>query len=54
MNRSAADHLYGDARLRFPAVRRGAKGEGRFERVSWDEALGLVATRLRQRRDEVP
>ncbi|HEY5907061.1 MAG TPA: molybdopterin-dependent oxidoreductase, partial [Vicinamibacteria bacterium] len=48
--RGYADHLYGDARLRFPAVRRGAKGEGRFERVSWDEALGLVATRLRDAR----
>ena len=41
--RGYADHLYGSERLRFPAVRRGAKGEGRFERVSWDEALGLVS-----------
>lgn len=48
--RGYADHLYGNERLRFPAVRRGAKGEGRFERVSWDEALGLVATRLRDTR----
>jgi anaerobic selenocysteine-containing dehydrogenase len=48
--RGYADHLYGSERLRFPAVRRGAKGEGRFERVSWDEALGLVATRLRDTR----
>jgi anaerobic selenocysteine-containing dehydrogenase len=46
--RGYADHLYGDARLRFPALRRGAKGEGRFERVSWDEALGTVAERLRE------
>lgn len=38
--------VYGDDRLLYPAVRRGAKGEGRFERVSWDEALALVADRL--------
>jgi anaerobic selenocysteine-containing dehydrogenase len=38
--------LYGDDRLLYPAVRRGAKGEGRFARVSWDEALGLVADKL--------
>jgi anaerobic selenocysteine-containing dehydrogenase len=48
--RGYADHLYGPARLRFPAVRRGGKGEGRFERVSWDEALGQLAERLRETR----
>jgi anaerobic selenocysteine-containing dehydrogenase len=40
------EHLYGPGRLRFPALRRGAKGEGRFERVGWDEALAQVAERL--------
>ncbi len=35
-----------DARLTAPLVRRGPKGSGRFEAVSWDEALGLVAERL--------
>ncbi len=38
--------VYGDDRLLYPAVRRGAKGEGRFERVNWEEALSLVADRL--------
>ena len=38
--------VYGDDRLLYPAVRRGAKGEGRFERVNWEEALSLVAGRL--------
>jgi anaerobic selenocysteine-containing dehydrogenase len=32
-------------RLLHPQVRTGAKGEGRFRRVSWDEAIGLVAGR---------
>lgn len=35
------------ARLTRPLLRRGPKGAGRFEAVSWDDALGVVAERLR-------
>jgi anaerobic selenocysteine-containing dehydrogenase len=45
------ERVYGEDRLRYPAVRRGPKGFARFERVSWDEALGLIATRLQEARD---
>ena len=38
--------VYGDDRLHFPAVRLGAKGEGRFKRVSWNDALDHIAERL--------
>lgn len=38
--------IYGDDRLHFPAVRVGAKGEGRFRRTSWNDALDQIATRL--------
>src|SRR6059058_1628964 len=34
---------YGPDRLLYPAVRKGPKGEGKFKRVSWDDALELVA-----------
>lgn len=44
------ERAYGDDRLRYPAVRRGSKGEGHFARVSWDEALDLVAARLLEAR----
>ena len=44
--RRFADHLYSPERLLHPAVRDGRKGEGRFRRVSWDEALQRVADRL--------
>jgi anaerobic selenocysteine-containing dehydrogenase len=40
--------LYGPDRLLYPAVRKGAKGEGRFKRVTWDHALGLVAERFQR------
>lgn len=35
-------------RLQHPLVRTGPKGEGRFRRASWDEAIALVAGRFRQ------
>ncbi len=38
---------YHPGRLLYPQRRTGAKGEGRFERISWDEALDTIAERLR-------
>jgi anaerobic selenocysteine-containing dehydrogenase len=49
--RNLADHLYGDDRLLHPMVRSGPKGSGQYRRASWDEALDLVAARLREVRD---
>jgi Fe-S-cluster-containing dehydrogenase component len=34
-------------RLRFPQKRVGARGEGRFERISWEQALDEIAERLK-------
>ena len=44
--RRFGERVYGDARLQHPAVRVGRKGDGRFSRISWDEALELVAGRM--------
>ena len=33
-------------RLSYPQVRTGEKGEGKWKRVSWDEALDLIAEKL--------
>jgi anaerobic selenocysteine-containing dehydrogenase len=41
------DRVYGEDRILTPLLRDGPKGEGRFRRVSWDEALAAVATGLR-------
>jgi anaerobic selenocysteine-containing dehydrogenase len=40
------DRVYSPDRVLHPMRRTGAKGEGTFERVSWDEALGDIAGRL--------
>jgi len=41
------ERVYSPERLLHPMRRVGRKGEGRFQRISWDEALDTVATRLR-------
>jgi anaerobic selenocysteine-containing dehydrogenase len=48
--RRFGERVYGPDRLLHPAVRTGRKGEGRFKRVPWDEALELIAERFRQAR----
>ncbi len=40
------ERTYHDGRLLYPQIRDGAKGEGRFRRASWGEALSLIAERL--------
>src|SRR5499425_2456598 len=37
---------YSPERLLYPQRRVGVKGEGRFERIGWDEALDEIASRL--------
>jgi thiosulfate reductase / polysulfide reductase chain A len=38
--------LEDDERPQFPMLRTGARGEGRWQRVSWDQALATAAERL--------
>ena len=46
------DRVYSPDRVLHPLRRIGAKGEGRFARVSWDEALDEIAARFRRVIDE--
>src|SRR3989442_10992389 len=46
--RKFGQRVYGPDRLLYPAVRKGRKGEGRFKRASWEEALQLVVERMQQ------
>jgi thiosulfate reductase/polysulfide reductase chain A len=38
--------VYAADRLKYPLKRAGAKGEGKFQRITWDEALGTIADKL--------
>ena len=46
--RSYRLRLYSAERLLYPMMRVGERGEGKFRRVSWDEALNYVATKMTQ------
>ena len=49
--RRFADRVYGEDRLLYPAVRKGAKGQGTFARATWGEALDQIAARMVEIRD---
>src|SRR5918999_1958563 len=45
------ERVYGPDRLLYPAVRKGPKGMASFERKTGEEAIALIAGRLREARD---
>lgn len=46
--RAYRQRLYDPNRLKYPQRRVGERGEGKFERISWDEALDIVAFELKR------
>jgi len=44
--------VYSPQRLRYPLKRVGKKGEGKFERVTWDEALDIIAGKLKEQKEK--
>jgi anaerobic selenocysteine-containing dehydrogenase len=49
--RRFTERVYGSDRLLYPAIRRGPKGLGLFERASWDDVMALIAERLENARE---
>jgi len=47
---AAPQWVYSEQRLKYPLRRVGAKGEGKFERISWDEALDTIANKLKEQK----
>jgi anaerobic selenocysteine-containing dehydrogenase len=50
--RKFGDRVYGPDRLLYPAIRKGRKGEGRFTRVTWDEAMERIVFEMRRAKEE--
>lgn len=46
------DHIYHPRRLNYPLKRVGQKGEGRWQRLTWDQALDEVAGKLSSLKDK--
>ena len=44
--------LYHPDRLLYPMKRVGKRGEGKFERISWDEALTVIADKLKETKEQ--
>lgn len=50
--RSMRERIYSDDRLKYPMKRVGERGEGKFERISWDEAVKTIADNWKRIRDQ--
>ena len=44
--------LYAPGRLLYPMKRVGEKGEGKFERCTWDEAMDAIAAKLLEQKEQ--
>ena len=50
--RSVRQRIYNPDRLKYPMKRVGKRGEGKFERITWEEAYDTIASELRRIIDE--
>jgi len=50
--RAAAEILYHPQRLQYPLRRAGSRGEGKWQRISWDEALEIIANAMNSVKDK--
>ena len=48
---SAMAIMYSPTRLEYPMKRVGEKGEGKFERITWDEAIEEIAAKLLEQKE---
>jgi len=48
---ASLEHLYNPNRLKYPLKRTGARGEGKWARTTWDEALDTIARNITRIKD---
>ncbi|MFK9091802.1 molybdopterin-dependent oxidoreductase [Bacillus salipaludis] len=46
--RNMTERIYDEKRLKYPLKRIGRKGQGQFERISWEEALLTITSRWKE------
>lgn len=49
---ASLDHVYNPNRLKYPLKRIGKRGEGKWKRISWDEALNAIVEKIRLTREK--
>jgi anaerobic selenocysteine-containing dehydrogenase len=49
---AAPQWVHSPDRLKYPLRRIGPKGEGRFEKITWDEAIDIIAATLKQQKEQ--
>jgi anaerobic selenocysteine-containing dehydrogenase len=49
---AAPQWVYSQQRLKHPLKRVGQRGEGKFQRIGWDEALDIIASKLTQQKEK--
>lgn len=49
---AALERVYSPHRLLYPQKRVGERGAGRWQRISWDEALDTIASRMKEARQK--
>lgn len=47
---AAPQWVYSSQRLKYPMRRVGRKGEGRFERITWEEGIDIIADKLEEQK----
>ena len=48
---SSIQHIDNPYRIKYPMKQAGKKGEGKWKRISWDEALETIAAKMRDARE---
>ena len=49
---ASPEWTYSPDRLKYPMKRIGEKGEGKFEKISWDEAITIIGDKLKEQKEK--